>query len=236
MSSRGARIAAFAALWLAAPPAAGQLRPLGVADGGALESGPGEVFDRLVAIVEGEVLTQSALEFEARVALILAAGERAADAPLDEEALGAALDLSIGERLQVREAERLQTFQLDPAEIDGAVDRFRARFSSAGAVESFLDGQGVDSQTLLSVLARKLRAERLLDSRVRLRAQVPEAEVRAYFDEHRAELSQEFPVARTSIREKLYRERYKLLVRQELDKLRAAASVRLVAPFARVAR
>ncbi len=193
---------------------------------------PPNIVDRLVSVVEGEVITQSALELEARVALILAGDVQAAERPLEEAALRAALELSIGERLQVREAERLQTFDLEPGEVEGAFVRFRDRFSSMAAFEIFLAKHEVEVSTLGSLLARKLRAEKLLDSRVRLRAQVPENEVRAYHEAHLQELGEDYPAVRPSIREKLYRERYRALVKGELDKLRQTAQVRVVANFA----
>jgi hypothetical protein len=80
------------------------------------------------------------------------------------------------------------------------------------------------------VLRRSLRAERALDGRVRLRAQVSEVEVRRYYDLHQPELVGTFEELRPSLRERLRRERYAVLVTEELARLRKAADVRLVAP------
>jgi hypothetical protein len=84
-----------------------------------------------------------------------------------------------------------------------------------------------------AILGRQLRAERLLDSKVRLRSQVSEAEVRRHYDAHPELHDRSYEVERPLLREKLSRDRYQSLVAQELEKARRTADVRLVAPWAR---
>lgn len=192
-----------------------------------------EVLDRVVAVVEGQVISQSELEFEARVALVQRGGLEAAEAPLDDATLKAALELSIAHRLQVREAERLQAFLVDEGELERALGAFKARFASDGELDRFLARQEADLATLVGVLARRVRAEKILDSKIRLKAQVSEVEVRRYHEEHGARLGMDYEAARASIREVLLREKYGRLARAELSQLRRSADVRLVAPFAR---
>ncbi len=59
----------------------------------------GTVIDRAVAVVDGQLITLSELEFEARVGLIQRGGTRGAEDPLNDEARRSALQLSIVERL-----------------------------------------------------------------------------------------------------------------------------------------
>src|SRR2546423_10907256 len=73
----------------------------------------GRVVDRAVALVAGQVITQSELEVETRVALIQAGGVEAATAALDDAALKASLDEVITERLENAEADKLQAYPLD---------------------------------------------------------------------------------------------------------------------------
>ncbi|NPC76085.1 hypothetical protein HPP05_40795 [Corallococcus exiguus] len=201
----------------------------------ALEEG--RVVDRVVAVIEGQVLTQSELEMEARVALIQRGAVQAAALPLDEQTLRGALELSINQRLQVLSADRLQAFPAEPAEVEGRLEAVRARLGGEAALQRFLDRHGVDRNALEAVLARGLRAERILDSRVRLKAQVSEAEVRHHYDAHRDLYPGEFDqAARTAIREELVRARYGELAAQALAEVRKSAQVRRVAPFAREAR
>jgi hypothetical protein len=191
------------------------------------------VMDRVVALVEGEVVTLSELEFEARVALIDRGAVKAASDPLDEATLRGALELSIAQRLSIREADRLEIFPLEPAELESTVALFRGRFESEQAFERFLAAHEADVQQLANVLGRALRANRILDSKVRLRAQVSDGEVRRYYEGHRDELGGSYEQVRARLREKLQREKYAQVARAELQKLRRASNVRLIAPFAR---
>ncbi|AKQ66743.1 hypothetical protein A176_003655 [Myxococcus hansupus] len=195
----------------------------------------GRVADRVVAIIEGQVLTLSELRFEARVALVQRGGMQALDLPLDEDTLRGALELVINQRVQVLNADRLQAFPAEPSDVQARVAAFQAAVGGAAALKQFLVRHDVDARGLEQVLSRGLRAERILDSRIRLRAQVGETEVRRHFEQHADEYAEGYEAARTRIREKLVRERYGALAAEELAQVRASAQVRRVAPFAREA-
>ena len=114
LSSPHPRRAVFLGLagWLALVPAAvlGQ----GAQDRGVSAEAPpkleGRLIDQVVAVIEGQVLTQSELEFETRVAIVQQGGLQAAFDSLDEEALKGGLELAINLRLQVLSADRLEAF------------------------------------------------------------------------------------------------------------------------------
>ncbi|MCP3103446.1 hypothetical protein LZ198_31640 [Myxococcus sp. K15C18031901] len=217
---------------------AGWLLLLPVA-GGTAEPPPdaqGRVVDRVVAIIEGRVLSLSELEFEARVALVQRGGVQALEAPLDDETLRGALEFIISQRVQVLNADRLQAFPAEPAEVEARLEAFRLKIGGEAALARFLTRNDVDLDGLRAVLARGLRAERVLDSRIRLRAQVGETEIRRYFEQHATEYPADYETVRDVIRDKLFRERYAVLAVEELAQVRASAQVRRVAPFAREAR
>lgn len=192
-----------------------------------------KVLDRVVAVVEGAVLTLSELEFETRVFLLERGGIQADAATLGEDTLREALELVISQRLQVLDADRLQAFQVDAADVEARVEGLRGRLGGEGAFQAFLARHDADLAQLRSVLERSARAERILDSRIRLRAQVSEAEVRRYYEAHAGDLSGNYEAVRTALQQKLARERYARLAAAELAQVREAAQVRLVAPFAR---
>lgn len=196
---------------------------------------PGRVIERVVALVGGHVITLSELEFEARVALIQRGGIEAATAPLDDRALRAALELSIAERLETDAAEKLQIFAVEESEVDSALRAFKAKLQSPGELAAFLARHEVDEQQLAAVVARRLRAEKIVDSKVGLRARVTDAEMRRFYEAHRSELGASYEEARSAIRTKLLRERYAALAREEMDQIRKGADVRMIAPFAREA-
>ncbi|NVJ02484.1 hypothetical protein HV824_30795 [Myxococcus sp. AM009] len=214
--------------WLSLAPAVGNA----AAPPSAVEA---RVADRVVAIIEGQVLTLSELRFEARVALLQRGGVQALALPLDEDTLRGALEFIINQRVQVLNADRLQAFPAEPAEVQARVEAFQAGLGGEAALKRFLSRHDVDVQGLERVLARGLRAERILDSRIRLRAQVGETEVRRHFEQHADEYPEGYEAARAAIREKLVRERYGALAAEELAQVRASAQVRRVAPFAREA-
>lgn len=222
--------------WLVvAPGAAAWAQASGVA-AEAPRATEGREIDRVVAIIEGQVLTRSELEFETRVAFIERGAVQAAFAPLDDETLRGALELVIGQRLQVLSADRLEAFPAEQAEVEDRLDRFRQRFESAEAFQAFLARSGADTRHLIEVLKRNVRAERILDSRIRLKAQVSEAEVKRYFEQHESEYPQGFGAVKAQLRDKLFQERYKALAAEELAQVRDSAQVRRVAPFAREGR
>ena len=217
--------------WLALVPVAAA--PRAVAAPLAAE---GRVIDRVVAVIEDQVLTLSELEFETRVALVQRGGVRAAEAPLDEQTLRGALELAISQRLLVAGADRLQAFQAERSEVEARLRTFRERFESEPALLGFLARHDADLEQLTVVLERAVRAERILDSRIRLRAQLSEAEVRRHWEEHKATLGGPYESVRDSLKERLVRERYSQLAKEEFAQVRANARVRRVAPFAREVR
>lgn len=194
------------------------------------------ILDRVVAVVERRVVTLSELSFETRVTLVQQGGTAAASAPLDEPLLASALDDLIGRRLLLVEAERLGAFPLEESEVQKSVNDFRNRFATDLELQRFLARQDEDMQSLASVLGQKLRAAKVLDSKVRLRAQVTDAEVRRYYEAHQAELRQGFDSVRSALKEKLMRDRYTELAAAELRQARRSADVRVIAPFGQQGR
>jgi hypothetical protein len=230
-------VSLWLAAWLAAWPAAAWAQAQGAsASRQAPRSLEGQRIDQVVAVIEGQVLTQSELEFETRVALVQGGAVQAAFEPLDEEALRGGLEHVINVRLQVLSADRLEAFPVEQAEVERRLTGFRERFESEEAFQAFLARSGADLKLLTEVMERLARAERILDSRVRPRAQVSEAEVQRYFQQHSREYPEGYPAAKARLQAKLRKERYDLLTAQELTELRGAAQVRRVAGFAREAR
>jgi hypothetical protein len=186
------------------------------------------VIDRAVASVEGHLITASQLDFEARVLLIDAGGIGAATAPLDEDTLRRGLELLIDQRLATLEADKLEALRVDPDDLDRAVTAFKARFPGEARFREFLARHDAEPADLQQVLRRSLRAQRAMEGKLRLRAQASEAEARLYRSQH--EGLDEVPLE--ELRQRLFGERFKDLVREELARLRRQADVRLLGPYA----
>ena len=186
------------------------------------------VVDRAVAAVEGRVITASQLDFEARVLLINAGGVEAATAPLDEETLRRSLQALIDQRLATLEADKLEAFPVEQEELDRAVTAFKGRFPGQARFREFLERHDAELADLQQVLRRSLRAQRALEGKLRLKAQVSEAEARLHRSQH-PELKE---VPLDALRQRLFAQRFQALVREELEQQRRQVDVRLLGPYA----
>lgn len=169
----------------------------------------------------------SQLEFEARVLLVAAGGVQAAFAPLDQQVLDASLRAIVDQRLALLEADKLETYPLEPGELERAIAQFRARFDSEATFARFLGNHEADLNDLAEVLRRSLRAQRALEGKLRLRAQVSEGEAKAWRASH-PELKD---VAVDQVRAMLVQQRFGELVKKELADRRRQVDVRLLGPF-----
>jgi hypothetical protein len=184
--------------------------------------------DRAVAVIDGHVLTWSELEFETRVLLIRAGGVEAATRPLDLDILKKGLETVIGQRLVSAEADKLRAFSLEDGEVETALQGFERQFADRGAYQAFLLRHEMDEASLGAVLMRSLRTQRVFDGKLRLRAQVSEAEAKR-LQLSRADLK-DLPLP--LLRQKVFNERYTELIANELKTLRKQARVRLLGAFA----
>jgi hypothetical protein len=190
----------------------------------------GLVVDRVVALLDGTLISQLDLEFETSVLLIQRGTLAAATEALDERVLGRALEVLLAQRLVTREADKLQAFPLEEGELEAKLKAFEARFESHEAFERFLRRFEADRAMLGEVIRRGVRYERILDNKVRLRAQVSEDELRRYYEAHSAQLQGSYEAVRPALREKLTTERYARLVLAEVQQLRGKADIRRVGP------
>jgi hypothetical protein len=191
-------------------------------DGGLL------ILDRAVAAIGEQVITASALDFETRVIFINEGGVRAATEPLSDDDLLRGLNSMIDYRVATLEADKLEAYPIDQVELEAAVAAFKGRFRSDAQVRDFLGRHEASLDDLRDILRRALRAGRALDGKLRLKAQVSEADARQYVARHPDLAS----VPIEAVRSKLFAERLRLLVRDELLLARRNAHVRLLGPFA----
>jgi hypothetical protein len=159
--------------------------------------------------------------------LIDRGGAEAATAPLDAATLQNALDLAIAQRAATTEADKLNAYPVEPAEIDQRLRTFESRFPSGAAFEAFLKAHDADRAALAEVLARALRTEKFVEGRVRLRSQVPESDVRKAWEADKG--GRTWEDARGPLRDRLQRERAYVLAREALAQLRTSIPVRIIA-------
>jgi len=215
----------------------------GTPAGGAIEGGPGgaagagapagTVVEQIVAVVRNPAsgpprpVTLTRLVEEARVALVGQGALEAATAPLDPPALRAALRWLVDQWLVAEESARLGVDEVARDELEGEARRFRERFPDPGAYQRFLEAADLSDEELSVILARGLRVQRYLDSRVGRSARVGDDELTRILASRG--LTAEGPGARDAVRARLRDEKAAGLVRQILADLRARADVRILA-------
>lgn len=215
---RRARSAVAISILAAADVAAGPPMPRGAV-----------LVDRVVAVVGGQVVTQSDLWLEARVAARLANLD---DPALNNATLRASLTWVVGRLLLSEEAKRLQVFKVPENELDGEKARFRGRFADEAAYRAFLAEMEVDDAEIAAILRRDLRVQRYLDSRVKIAAQVRDSEVDVFYRERKKQFAnQPLSEIREVVRAYLYKQKYEKLVSELVADLRKRGDVEVVVDF-----
>jgi hypothetical protein len=215
-------VALALALLLSAPPGTAAAAPA-----------PGRVLERVVAVVRNPAnalprpLTMTRLDEEARIALVAQGAQEAAFASLDAPARRALLRWVIDQWLVADEATRLRVDDVPAEDLRWALSGFRLRFADEATYRRFLGSIELSEEELTSILARGLRVQRFLDSRLGRGAKVSEDEVtRRLAGEG---LVAPTPADRDAARSKLVSERMDQLVKQLLLDLRSRADVRVLA-------
>lgn len=197
----------------------------------------GRVVERIVAVVRNPAgaaprpLTLTRLVEEARVALVGQGALDAAEAPLDEAALRAALRWLVDQWLVADEAARLKVDDVAREDAQAALRRFRDRFAGEEAYRRFLARADLTEEEVAQSLLRDLKVRRYLDSRVGRSARVTEAEVDAALAAQGAGGGDE--EARQQARGRLAGEKAAAQARQLLADLRSRADVRVLVPALR---
>lgn len=222
------------ALALASTPPSGATQPLPPAAAPAVE---GRLVDEIVAVVRNppsappRVVTYTKLVEEARVALVSRGATEAATGPLDRAALRAALEWLLDQLLVADEAAKLRLDDVDRDALAAEVRRFRGRFATPAAYERFLAEGELSEDELAATLARMLRVERYVQSRVGRLARVGDDEVDRWLAERDARGAGS-PV-RDAARSQLAEDRAAAQVREILADLRARAEIRIVGQLGR---
>jgi len=194
----------------------------------------GRVVERVVAVVRNpssaapRPLTLTRLDEEARVALVMQGAQQAAFAPLDDAARRALLRWVIDQWLVADEAVRLRVDEVPAEDLKWALSGFRLRFTDEPTYRRFLASAELPEDELQAILARGLRVQRFLDSRLGRSAKVSEDEVTRWLAGQG--VLAPTAVERDAARSRLVADRMETLVKQLLVELRARADIRVLAP------
>ena len=213
MAQRTGLSAALACVLLVAPAAPGR---------------GDDLLDRVLATVEGRVITLSDVRTAVRFGLV------AADS--SEDVMTAALDRLINRRVILSEVERYAPPEPDPAAIREGVAGIRARFASEAAADAALRAAGLDEAALTEWARNDLRIGQYLRERFADAADPSEEDVEGYIRRHEADLRRtgraldDSEVQRLA-RERVAAERHEAVVAEWVKGLRARAGVSTTPPL-----
>lgn len=132
-------------------------------------SSPGVLVDRVVAVVDREVITQSELILEARLTLAQRTGERAATAKLDDAFVAGYLDYLINQHLVAGQAQRLGFSAISDETVTEEISRLQEQFRSPTSFRAFLRRFGISDDRLAAFVRRELTNGRYVQKRMRAR-------------------------------------------------------------------
>ncbi|HSD21004.1 MAG TPA: hypothetical protein VLC54_13250 [Anaeromyxobacter sp.] len=193
------------------------------------------VVEEVVAVVRNppgatpRIITLTKLAEEARIALVSRGAAAAATRPLDPEALRAALDWVLDQMLLADEAARLGLDAVEREAVAAALARFREQLGTGDAYARFLAAAELSEEELSATLARMVRVERYVQSRVGRGARVGDEELDRWLAQRGAAIAT--GATREAARAQLEEERARAQVRDLVADLRGRADVRILDPL-----
>lgn len=181
-----------------------------------------DLLDRVLATVEGRVITLSDVRTAVRFGLV------AADSPAD--VMTASLDRLIDRLVILSEVERYAPPEPDPAAIREGVAAIRARLGSDEAADAALRVAGLDNAALTQWARNDLRIAQYLRERFAGAADPSEEDIESYIRRHEADLRRtgralDDPEVHRLARERVGAERHEAVVAEWVQGLRTRAGV-----------
>ena len=130
----------------------------------------GEVIDRVLAILPGQIITLSDVEAALDLGLV--------EAPADGDRIAGGLSAIIDRVLMLNEVRRVAPPEPSPAAIDARVARIRQRLGAPAEVSRVLAARVLDETVLRLFAADDLRLASYLDERFSAAAQPTDEEIR----------------------------------------------------------
>jgi hypothetical protein len=194
---------------------------IALATGQAVPLAAQEVIDRLLAVVDGRIITLSDTRGVLGLSLVPSPAPGADPTAITVKRL-------IDRELMLREVQRYLPREPAREEIEGRLGRVRERFSSPEAFAAAMQQTGFDSARLAEWIRDDLRIEEYLRERFASAGQLSDAEVEGYLAQHQAELlagNRSVAEALDQARRLLAAERREALVTEWLDGLRRRADI-----------
>ena len=145
--------------------------------------GQAEIIDRVLAILPGQIITQSDVQAALDLGLV--------EAPSGGDRTGAALSSVIDRVLMLNEVRRVIPPEPSEAAIERRLVQIRQRFDSPAALARVLTASGIDEEVLRIYAADDLRLAAYLEERFLAASQPTDQEVLQAGEEARQRLADE---------------------------------------------
>lgn len=155
-----------------------------------------EIIDRVVAVVDDEVITQSELEEAARplLAQIGAINDPVTRAQLRDRQLRTALDALVGKTLVAQEAAR-RNLGVSSADVNAHLERVRAQQGwTEDQLRMYLSGQGLSLAKFREEVRENLLRQRVVGAVLGSKIRIGESDLRDYYKEKLTQANTEFEV------------------------------------------
>jgi hypothetical protein len=184
-------------------------------------SGSATIIDRVLAVVDGRVITLSDVRGAVDLGLVSGGGA---------DPVGAALERLIERELQLIEVDRYLPPEPRADAIDARVQAIRTRFAGDEAFAEALAINGLTGSRLRQIVRDDLRIQTYLDQRFAAAALPTDQEVADYYAEHAKEFERGGdipPLAsiEAAVRERLASERRRQLIAEWIAGLRRRSDV-----------
>ena len=125
--------------------------------------------ERIVAVVDKDVITEGELRAEARLTLVMRHGEPGVAAKLDRAYLQAFVDHLISQVLVAQEARRMGAEGASDVEVNARMATLAGQFATPTAYRAFIDSLTMDGDFVRAVMARDVQNGRYIAQRLRTR-------------------------------------------------------------------
>ena len=139
-----------------------------------------EPFERVVATVDHQVITLLEVRKAARIEMVRGGAVAATVTEPPPDLLELIRVHLIQEALLLDEAQKSALPATPDHDVDVAFATFTARFPTPQALQQFLTSSSLTIDEIRDSLRRSLRVERVLDTRVRSRIQISQADIAKY--------------------------------------------------------
>ena len=192
---------------------------------GAASAPRAEIIDRILAVVDTQIVTLSDVRAALRLALV------PEDVSVDP--IGAVLQRLIDRRLMLAEVDRYAPPEPTAAAVDAAMAVVERRFKDALEMEIALNQSALSREDLRRYVRDTLRLETYFQQRFLTVVQPSEDEIQRYYHDHAAEFTvsgkmQPLETVRDTVRAAVTREQREILVRQWVEGLRRRGAVQVL--------